>query len=146
MATQRRRNRQAVSQTREDRLDFKKNRAAGDKTMTARAMVLGSNVKRGGPNGSSKYLKDDPREGIISGEKNIAMPKNNTVKRKAIPGEKSSDKSNVLKKRYPANEEALKATLAEKNAAAAAEERDKLKRARGQSELKHDAYVKGKRT
>lgn len=137
MATQRRRNRQAVSQTREDRLDFKKNRSAGDSIMTARAMAS-SNTKRGGPTGTSQYA------GQINGgdaykEKTVKMPKRGA--------ETSTEKDNAkLRKRYPANEEALKATLAEKNAEYAQKEYEKLKRARGQSELKHDAYVKGKRT
>ena len=137
MATQRRRDRQAVSQTREDRLDFKKNRSIGDSEMTARAMALGK-TKSGGPTNASKYI------GQINGgdaykEKNVKMPKRK--------GESVTEKDIAkVRKKYPANEEALKATLAEKNAEAAQRERDKLKRARGQSELKHDAYVKGKRT
>ena len=145
MSTQRRRNRQAISQTRDDRLDFKKNRSAGDKAMAERAMVSGKNVKIGGPKPGYKYVGKDYTEGNVTKESGVAMPKN--VKPKAMPGEKGTQgRSNVLKKRYPANEEALKATLAEKNAEAARQERDKLKRARGQSELKHDAYVKGKKT
>ena len=147
MSTQRRRNRQAISQTREDQLDFKKNRAAGDKVMTQKAILSTKDYKRGGPHTPYGYIGPDQTEGSVAKDSAIAMPKNGTRKPGMSPNEKEGTTylgkgPKVLRKKYPANEEALKIHLLEE----LEKDRQKRKTARGQTELKHDAYVKGKKT
>ena len=109
--------------------------------------MLGKNIKKGGPNAKSDYIKPDPTEGNVTKEKGIAMPKNGTRKPGMAPNEKEGETytkkgPKVLRKKYPANEEALKVhIMGELN-----KQRRKESIARGQDELKHKAYLKGEKS
>ena len=130
---------EAKRQTRADKQDFKKNRAAGDRDMTERALELGSNYHDGGakniqtPEGRPKMIKrklvEDSSPALKSQKPDMPNNETHIAKHHAYRDEKKKNKQEMI-------EEAKKRQ----------QEMDEAERLRQEEALKEYAKRKGVNT